>query len=105
MDVATDYMSRKNIIASEGENTQNLLDLVLNFYLSSYHWQYWEQKQFSHLANAYYMAGTYAKFIYALLYLIFQQLYKSDFFKLISILEEKLELRDVRSLFHNHTDC
>lgn len=28
MDVATDYMSRKKIIAPQGENAQNLLDLV-----------------------------------------------------------------------------
>lgn len=48
------------------------------------------------------MVGQYAKYIYALFYLILQQLYKLNNFICLRLSEEKLELREVMSLSHNH---
>lgn len=55
--------------------------------------------------NVFYMARVYVKYIYALFYLVLQQLSKLDNFIYLHLSEGKPELREVMSLFHNHKAC
>lgn len=51
------------------------------------------------------MARVYVKYMYALFYLVLQQLSKLDNFIYLHLSEGKPELREVMSLFHNHKAC